>query len=104
MADKPKPPATDPWAPPAGPLTQPGRRELPGQSAQRLTITGVEIPFWTLVRLLLKLSLAAIPALLVLILVLVALASIAGALLGTAILAALGNLLEQIAQSVSWPW
>lgn len=103
MADEPKTPVSDPWAPPAGPV-QSGRRELPDQPTQRLTITGVDIPFWTLVRLLLKLSLAAIPALLVLILVLLGLASLAGALLGTAILAALGNLLEQIAQSVSWPW
>lgn len=104
MADEPKTPATDPWAPPAGAPVVSGSHKSSRDAGQRIILTGVDIPFWSLVRLLLKLVLAALPALLVLIIVLTALASLAGALLGTAILAALSSLIEQIAQSVSWPW
>ncbi|MGH1359181.1 MAG: hypothetical protein ACRBC3_10495 [Burkholderiaceae bacterium] len=102
MATEPAKTSGDPWAPPEANKVQPRTEPVP--PAQAVKITAIDIPFWSLVRFGVKLAVAAVPALLVLLLVLVAIVSLAGALLGTAIVAALTELLSGLAQSVSWPW
>ena len=80
------------------------RRTRSGKSARAVTVTAIDIPFWSLVRFGLKLVLASVPALLVLLALLVAIVSLAGALLGTAIMAAASEWLTGLAQSAYWPW
>lgn len=114
MTTEPDKAAGDPWARPgaqqAGAMTvidrqKPGTDGLnQARATQAVSVTAIDIPFWSLVRFGLKLAVAALPAMLVLLLVVTALLSLAGALLGTAMLAALTELLNAVAESVSWPW
>lgn len=67
-----------------------------------VAIESVNLPFWSLVGLFLKLALAAVPALVLLFGLFIALLALLGTLVGTAIVAALTEFASRVIESVPW--
>lgn len=112
---EPSEPKSDPWAPPAGagPPNLPAKRrpaeqsgltvaQPPAKPASPVTLTAIELPFWSLVRLCMKLALAAVPALILLFGLLIIALSVLGLILGTAIVTALTQFATNVMQSIPW--
>ena len=71
-------------------------------SARPVRIVAIDMPFWSLVGIMLKFALAAIPALLVLLAVLASLLALLGLLLGSAIVSSLSAFVASAVQSIPW--
>ena len=115
---KPESGAPDPWA---GPKSGPDRSVLArvdlavqpatadrdqtvpsGVQVQSVRITGIDMPFWSLAVMLLKLALAAVPALLLLLAMTFLVLSLAGFMLGSAIVSSLTGFFAEVMKSVPW--
>ena len=79
-----------------------GRPAQAGGQVQSVRITGIDMPFWSLALTLLKLALAAVPALLLLLMLMFLLLSLAGFMLGTAIVSSLTGFFTEVMKSVPW--